>query len=467
MKYAKKILDDKRVEVTFNVTKKEWDDALGEAYDKTKSKYTVQGFRAGHAPRHIIEKSYGDTVFYDEAINNCFYKYYFEFLTKEKDVDPVAMPDITVNKIDDNGLEFVVTITSKPEVTLGAYKGLKVSPEEVVVSEDDVKHELEHLRDSRVKYAEVDRALKSGDVATIDFAGMIDGVKFEGGTANDYDLEIGSHSFIDNFEDQLVGLKKGDKKDVKVSFPEDYHEEKFKGKKAVFAVNVKSVKEKHLPEIDDKFADDVSEFSTLKELKENTKKKLLDNKMREEKAKCENKLIDMIVDSSKVEIPEVMVQQQVEDYIHDFEQRLSYQGLTIDGYLKYAGTTLADLKSSRHEDAKRTVKTRLVLEKIIDNEKITVTDKDLEEKYNEHNADSKKTAEEIKKIMGEEQFNYFQNSLLLNKLMKFLTSNNTIEEESAPKKTNTQKTSTAVKSESTAKKTTNAKTTSKKTTKKD
>ena len=423
MKYKLKTLEDKRIEVTIDVDKKEWDDALEHAYESTKGKYAVQGFRKGHAPRKVIEKTYGDTVFYDEAIDNCFYRYYFEVLSKEKSLEPVAAPDVNISKIDDNGLELVVKILNKPEVTLGAYKDLTVEKEKVEVTDHDVEHELEHMREHRVKFVEVDRAIKNGDTATIDFSGSVDGVKFDGGTATDFDLEIGSHSFIDNFEDQLVGLKKGDKKDVNVTFPKEYHAEDLKGKPAVFEVEIKSVKERVLPELNDAFADETSEFSTLAELKEDLKKKITSRKEREVASKQESKLIDMIVDASTVEVPQVMVDNQVEDYIKDFEYRLQYQGLSLDGYLQYAGTTLDALKESRKEDAKKTVKTRLVLEQILKNENITVTEKDIEEKFNE-NADKKKSIKEIKKTLGEEQYNYMENSLLLNKLMTFLKTNN-------------------------------------------
>ena len=423
MKYKLKTLEDKRIELTINVDKKEWDDALEHAYESTKGKYAVQGFRKGHAPRKVIEKTYGDTVFYDEAIDNCFYRYYFEVLSKEKTLEPVAAPDVNISKIDDSGLELVVKILNKPEVTLGSYKDLTVEKEKVEVTDHDVEHELEHMREHRVKFVEVDRAIKNGDTATIDFSGSVDGVKFDGGTATDFDLEIGSHSFIDNFEDQLVGLKKGDKKDVNVTFPKEYHAEDLKGKSAVFEVEIKSVKERVLPELNDAFADETSEFSTLAELKEDLKKKITARKEREVASKQESKLIDMIVDASTVEVPQVMVDNQVEDYIKDFEYRLQYQGLSLDGYLQYAGTTLDALKESRKEDAKKTVKTRLVLEQILKNENITVTEKDIEEKFNEK-ADKKKSIKEIKKTLGEEQYNYMENSLLLNKLMTFLKTNN-------------------------------------------
>ena len=425
MKYTLNTLEDKRIEITINVEKKEWDDALSHAYEETKGKYNVQGFRKGHAPRRVIEKTYGDTVFYDEAIDHCFYRYYFEVLSKEKTLEPVSSPEVNVSKIDENGLELKLKITNKPEVTLGEYKGLKVELEKIEVTDGEVEHELEHMREHRVRFVEVDRSVKNGDHVTIDFSGSVDGVKFDGGTATDYDLEIGSHSFIDNFEEQLLGLNKGDKKDVNVTFPEEYHAENLKGKKAVFEVVIKAIKEKVYPEINDSFADEVSEFSTLAELKEDLKKKIHDRKEREAKAKQENKLIDMIVDASKVEVPEVMVNEQVDSFIKDFEYRLSYQGLNLQGYLDYSGMTLDALKASRKEDAKKTVKTRLVLSQIINNEKIIVTEKDIEDKFNE-NAKDKKSIDDIKKTLGEEQFAYMENSLLLNKLMSFLKENNTL-----------------------------------------
>ena len=295
----------------------------------------------------------------------------------------------------------------------------------------------------------VDREIKTGDTATIDFSGSVDNVKFEGGSATDYDLEIGSKSFIDNFEEQLVGLKKGDKKNVEVKFPENYHVDNLKGKPAVFEVEIKDVKEKVFPELNDKFADEVSEFSTLEELRNDTERKLLDRKEKEERSKQENKLIDEIVDEATVEIPQIMVDEQVEDYIKDFEYRLSYQGLNLDGYLRYAGITLDELKKSRVDDARRTVKTRLVLEKIIVDEKLDITDKELLEKFNGIDSKNKvKSLEDVRKTMGEEQFNYFANSMLLNKLMNFLKENNNLEGkiEKEGKATSAKKTTTSASS---------------------
>lgn len=426
MKYEKKILDDKRIEVKLNVSKEEWDEALERAYENNKGKYSVQGFRKGHTPRKVIEKTYGDTIFYDDAIDDCFYRYYFEMLSKEKEIKPVSAPEVNISKIDENGLELVLKITQEPEVTLGDYKGLTVEKKEVKISAAEVNHELEHMKESRVKYVSVDREIKNGDTATIDFVGKIDGNKFDGGSAEDFDLEIGSGSFIDNFEDQLVGLKKGDKKDVNVTFPENYHVADLKSKPAVFEVTIKDVKEKQYPEIDDKFADEVSEFATLKELKDDIKKKLAERKTREAQSEAESKLIDQICDNAKVEIPQVMIDNQVEDFIKEFERRLSYQGLNLDGYLQYAGTTLDALRKSREEDAKKTVKTRLVLTAIMEKENIDVSEQEIADKFNEGSKDKPKTIEEIQKTFGPDQYNYMANSLLLNKLMKFLKENNTL-----------------------------------------
>lgn len=426
MKYTKKVLEDKRVQINLTLDAKEWEDAVQAAYEKNKGKYSVQGFRKGHTPRKVLEKTYGASLFYDDAIDGCFYRYYFEVLSKEKDLEPVAQPEIDIKSIGENGLEMILTITVKPEVKLGEYKGLKIEKAAVKVTKAEVDKELQNLIESRVKYVEVEREIKNGDMATIDFSGSVDGVKFDGGTATDFDLEIGSKSFIDTFEDQLVGLKKGDKKDVKVTFPKEYHEASLSGKPAVFEVEIKAIKEKQYPELNDAFASEVSEFETLKELTDDTKKKLTEAKEKEENAKVENKLVDMIVDNATVEVPEVMAEQQADDFIRDFEYRLSYQGLSLEGYLKYANTTVAELKKSRMDDARKTVKTRLVLEKIITENKIEVTDKDLEEKFNENNKENPKSIKEIKKTLNPEQLNYFENSILLNKLMKFLKDNNNL-----------------------------------------
>ena len=430
MKYEKKELKDNKYELTMTLDAKEWEEAVEQAYQKNKGKYSVQGFRKGHTPRKVLEKTYGENMFYEDAIDGSFYRYYFEMLSKEKEIQPVAAPDLDIKEISkEKGLTLIVTVQCKPDVEMGEYKGLEIKATEVKVTKKDVDAEIDKAVKSQVKFEEVtDRAVKVGDIATIDFSGSIDGVKFDGGTATDYDLEIGSHSFIDNFEDQLVGLKVGDSKDVKVNFPENYHQESLKGKPAVFAVTVKAIKEKKYPEVNDEFASSVSEFETLADWKKDIETKLKEKAKVEAERKQENDLVEKVVANCKVNIPDVMVEQQLEDYIEDFSRNLQYQGLSLEGYLMYTGSTIEQLKASRRDDAKKTVKTRLVLEQIIEKEKLAVTDKDVEKKFNEKvlDGETKKTIEEIKKEMGPEQFAYFQNSLLLNKLITFLKKNNNL-----------------------------------------
>ena len=426
MKYELKTLKDKKIEIQISLDAKEWDEAQEAAYKKTKGRYNIHGFRKGSAPRRVIEKTYGQGVFFEDAIDGCFYQYYFEVLQKEKDIQPIDAPALSIKEISENGLVLVATVENKPEVKLGDYKGLTVKKEEVKVGAKEVDAEIEKMVASRARFIEVsDRAVENGDIATIDFSGSVDGVKFEGGTAQDYDLEIGSHSFIDNFEDQVVGMKVGETKDVNVTFPENYHVDTLKAKPAVFEVTVKAIKTKQLPELNDAFASEVSEFENLADLKTDIKRKLTEDAAHEAEHKQEAQLIDMVVDNANVEVPAIMVEHQVEDFIRDFEYRLSYQGLNLADYLKYMGQTIEELKASRKEDAERTVKTRLVLEAIVTAEKLEVTDKDLEDKYNE-GKDSKKTIADIKNELKDEQFAYFENGVLINKLMNFLKSNNNL-----------------------------------------
>ena len=428
MKYTKKELKNNKFEVALDLDAKEWEEAVEQAYQKNKGKFSVQGFRKGHVPRKVLEKTYGEGVFYEDAIDGCFYRYYFEVLNKEKEIQPVAAPEIDIKEISKDGIKLIITIQAKPDVELGEYKGLEIKKVEVKVTKKDVDEEIDRAIKSQVKYVEVEREVKDGDIATIDFSGSIDGVKFEGGTATDYDLEIGSHSFIDTFEEQLIGLKVGDKKNVEVTFPSNYHQESLKDKKAVFEVAIKAIKEKKYPELNDEFASSVSEFETVAAWKEDIEKKITERKTKQAEHEQESAMIEKIVDACKVEVPEVMVEQQIDDYIEDFKQQLAYQGLNLEGYLKYTNSTIEQLKDMRREDAKKTVKTRLVLEKIFELEKLAVTEKDIEEKFNERNLDKDKAKkiDAIKKELGPQQMAYFENSILLNKLITFLKKNNNI-----------------------------------------
>ena len=425
MKYTTKTLEDKRIEITISLNEKEWESAVESAYQKNKGKYNIQGFRKGHVPRKVLEKTYGEGVFYEDAIDGCFYQYYFEILQKETSIQPVDAPSLSIEEIGKKGLKIVATVYNKPEVTLGEYKGLKVEKPAVKVTKAQVDARLNQLVESRARFVEVtDRAAKMGDIATIDFEGSVDGVKFDGGASKDYDLELGSHSFIDTFEDQVVGMKIGETKDVNVTFPEEYPAENLKGKKAVFAVTVNAIKEKVLPELNDEFASEASEFETLEDLRKDYEKKIKEEAEHAAEHEYENSLIEKVVENATVEVPQVMVEQQAEDYIREFEYRLSYQGLKLDDYLKYANTTVEELKASRMDDALKTVKTRLVLEAIVKKEGIEVTDKDIEDKFNEHKKGNEKTIDQIRKELGDQQIAYMENGILVNKLIKLLKENN-------------------------------------------
>ncbi len=425
MKYTTKTLEDKRIEITISLDEKEWESAVESAYQKNKGKYNIQGFRKGHVPRKVLEKTYGEGVFYEDAIDGCFYQYYFEILQKETSIQPVDAPSLSIEEIGKKGLKIVATVYNKPEVTLGEYKGLKVEKPAVKVTKAQIDARLNQLVESRARFVEVtDRAAKMGDIATIDFEGSVDGVKFDGGTSKDYDLELGSHSFIDTFEDQVVGMKIGETKDVNVTFPEEYPAENLKGKQAVFVVTVNAIKEKVLPELNDEFASEASEFETLEDLRKDYEKKIKEEAEHAAEHEYENSLIEKVVENATVEVPQVMVEQQAEDYIREFEYRLSYQGLKLDDYLKYANTTVEELKASRMDDALKTVKTRLVLEAIVKQEGIEVTDKDIEDKFNEHKKGNEKTIDQIRKELGDQQIAYMENGILVNKLIKLLKQNN-------------------------------------------
>lgn len=426
MNYTKELLEKNKVKFVVTTTKEEWEHCLEHSFEHNKDKFTVQGFRKGKAPRHIIEKNYGEYVFYDDAINHAFGHNYSEILEKEKDVEPVASPSVNILDFKD-GLKYEITVEVKPEVVLGEYKNLEIKKEEVKVSSEEIDTELELARDKASRLIVVDREVKNGDTATIDFCGSVNGVKFAGGEAKDYDLVIGSHSFIDNFEEQLIGLKKGETKTITVKFPENYMEESLKGKDADFVVTIKEVREKQLPELDDEFAKNFSEFETLEDYKKDIEKALLSEKEKQAKYKAENELIDKITDNATVEVSETLIEKQIDEFIQDFEYRLMYQGLKLDDYLKHMNTSMKELRDSRREDAIRTAKTKLVLEEIIKREKIEVSEEELNQKLIEMSEARNIKVEDFKKGLSEEFFNRIYGQMITDKLLDFLTQNNKID----------------------------------------
>ena len=418
---------DGKLIVEFEINADEWEAEVEKAYQKNKGKYKLDGFRQGKIPRKVLEKNYGEFLFYEDALNTVCDESFFEFLEKEKDIEAVSYPDISVKKLDKTGVEFVATITLMPEVELGSIEGLDVKKEEVSVTDEEVDAKIKDLQEKQARYVDVtDRPARMGDLTNIDFAGSINGVAFEGGTAKDYELELGSHSFIAGFEEQVAGMNIDETKDVNVTFPKEYHVKDLAGKPAVFAVKLLAIREKQLPEIDDKFAQDVSEFNTLDELKADTKSKLLSKKEEEANKDFENKLVDAYVSRAQVSIPEVMVNNQIERAINEMKQSLSSQGLSYDLYLTYINMTDSELRESRKADTEKQIRTSLVLSELVKSENIKVTDEEVEAKINELAERMKKTPDELKKTMNDSQKEVIQSNIISDKVINLLKEKNNI-----------------------------------------
>lgn len=418
---------DGKLIVEFALNADEWEAEVEKAYEKNKGKYKLDGFRQGKIPRKVLEKTYGEFMFYEDALNDACDNSFFDFIEKEKDVQAVAYPEISVKKIDKTGVEFVATITVMPEVTLGSMEGLDVKPARVTVSEKEVEAKLADLQEKQARYVDVkDRPARMGDLTNIDFAGSMNGVAFEGGTAKDYELELGSHTFINGFEEQVAGMNIDEQKDIVVTFPEEYPAKELAGKPATFAVKLLAIREKQVPELDDKFAQDVSEFNTLDELKKSTKEKLSAEKKANAKKEFENKLIDAYVAKAEVNVPDVMVDNQIERAISDMKQSLAAQGLTYEIYLSYIGMTDEEFRKSRKEDTRNQIKSTLVLSKLIKEQGIKVEDADVEAKIEELATQMKKKPEELKKTMKDSQRDVIENNILTDKVIKLLKEKNNI-----------------------------------------
>ncbi len=424
MKYEVKKLENKNMALTIDFDHEEWEALVNESYNKNKGRYKVEGFRQGKAPRKIIEKAYGFEVFYEDAISEGFNRHYIDILNKEKEIDPIDSPDLRVTKLDKTGITIVAEIPVKPEVKMGAYTGLKVNVKPEKVTDEDVENELKRVQMQNTRLVEKDSAIENGDVANIDFKGSVNGEYFEGGTAEGFDLEIGSHTFIEGFEEQLVGLKAGEEKDVLVKFPDNYQAENLAGKDAKFECKVNAVKSKVLPEINDELASNVSEFETLAEYKAHIKEHLAEHKAQDAKVKTENEILEKIVNGMEVEVPEIMVTRELDAMMQEMEYRLMYQGANLEAYASYLGTTVDALREERRAEAVKSVKIRLALQEILKNEKIEVLDKDVDNYVENIAKRANKSVEEYKKTMTDERLNYIKNEILMTKLLEFLVENN-------------------------------------------
>ena len=377
-------IDTNVVELEIKVDAKDFNEALKKSYNKNSKKFNIPGFRKGKVPMNMVKKFYGVEVLFDDAINACIDKTYGVAL-EENNVRPVDYPQIEVVEVGEGkDLVYKAKVTTYPEVTLGDYKGLEVEEVSYEVKEEDIEKQLADMqaRNARVETKE-EGTVENGNIAVIDFKGFIDDVAFEGGEGKDYPLEIGSGSFIDNFEEQLVGLKVGESKDVNVTFPEAYGKEDLNGKPAKFEVTVKEIKVKELPALDDEFAKEVSEFDTLEELKADLKEKAVKANELRAKREMEEKVINAVVDNAKVEIPEAMINREVENMVRDLEMRLGQQGLSLEQYYEFTGSTEDKMKYYMKENAERKVKTDLVMSAVTEAEAIEATEEELKAKAEE------------------------------------------------------------------------------------
>lgn len=391
-------LEKNMAKLTIEVSAEEFEKACEKAYQKNKNKINVQGFRKGKAPRNVIEKMYGAAVFYEDAANELIPDAYAE-AAKESGLDIVSRPDIDIVQIE-KGKEFIFTaeVAVKPEVELGQYKGVEVEKAPVEVTEEEVEAELNRVREQNSRMITVDdRAIASGDLANIDYEGFCDGVPFAGGKDEGYDLAIGSHSFIDTFEDQLIGKNIGDEVEVNVTFPTEYHAAELAGKPAMFKVKVNGIKVKELPELDDEFAQDVSEFDTLDEYKADLKATLLERKEKEAKAVKEEAVVDKIIEGAKMEIPEPMITGTVGQMAEDFAQRIQAQGLSIEQYFQFTGMNANTFMENLKPQALKRIQSRLVLEAVVKAEGLTTS----EEEVNKEIANMAEMYQmEVDKLMG-------------------------------------------------------------------
>lgn len=417
-------LEGSKVKLTIEVAADEFEKAVQQAYLKTRKNYSVPGFRKGHAPRKVIENAYGWLVFFDDAFD-IVYPEAYEAAVKEHGITPVDRPDVSILSCEQGApVVFAAEVAVKPEVVLGAYKGIEVEKHEYNVTDEMVEAEIDKEREKIASTTEVTgRPVANGDKVNLDYSGSVDGVKFEGGTAENQELTIGSGMFIPGFEEQMVGMNPGEEKDITVTFPEQYHSEELAGKEAVFHVKVNAIEETILPEADDEFAKDVSEFDTIEELRADKRKKLEEAEAQHAKNLRENELITKACENAAVEIPEAMIERQMDHILNDIRYRLSMQGISLEDYCKYTGTSIEDMRKEMRGDAEKRVKSQLVLEAISKAEAIEAAAEEIEEKLNEYAAQFGDKAETFKAGLTDEDKLYFADQIVLDKTIALLNEN--------------------------------------------
>lgn len=415
-------LEKSMAKLTIEVSAEEFEAAMQKAYIKNKGKIQLPGFRKGKAPRMMIEKMYGAGIFYEDAANSIIPDAY-ENAAKESGLVITSQPEIDVTQIEKGkSFIFTATVAVKPEVTLGEYKGLEYAETAVEVTDEEVESELKKVQNQQARTITVeDRPVAEGDIVTIDYEGFVDGEAFQGGKGSDYDLTIGSHSFIDTFEDQLIGKNAGEETEVNVTFPEEYHEASLAGKPAMFKVAVKAIKAKELPELDDEFASEVSDFETLEEYKADLKAKALDRKEKEAKTAKQNALVEKAVENATMEIPDAMVETQARNMAGDFAQRLQMQGMSLEQYMQYTGMTRESLIEQMKPQALKRIKDRLVLEAVVKAEGIEVTEDEIEAELQKMADSYKMELAQVKEYLGEAGKDSVKDDLAVQKAVDLIT----------------------------------------------
>ena len=418
------------VKLTYEVSAEKFEAAMEKSYKKNVKNYNIPGFRKGKAPRKIVEKYYTEAVLYDDAVNFAFNDSY-EDAVKEAGIEPVSHPEIDIEQIGSGKpLIFVVKVTVKPEVVLGEYIGIEIPKIEYTVTDEDIDNEIKSMLEKNARMVPVeDRQVQNGDFALIDFEGFVDGVAFEGGKGENFTLEIGSGQFIPGFEEQLIGKGTGDEVEVNVTFPTEYHAAELAGQNAVFKVLIHGIKEKQLPEFDDEFAQETSSFDTADALKENVKEKLAEQMEQKTKQETESAVIEKVVTNAQIDLPDVMVESQIDNIARDFEMRLTYQGMNLESYLAYLGMDMEGFRAQFKEQATRQVKSSLVLEAIAAKEGITASEEDFEAHLVSMAEQYKMELENIKKILRPEDMDSIREELVFTKTVEMLINKAVVKDE--------------------------------------
>ncbi len=427
MNYTKSAGEKNTVKLTIKFTEEEWQDAISNAYKATRGKYTVPGFRKGKAPKPVLENYYGKGLFYEEAFNVLYRQHYFAIIDGEKEnFTAVGEPALDVEDMTaGEGVTLIAVVPVKPEVEIGTYKGLKIRKYEYNVTDAEVEKEVRKILERKATDVEVtDRAAADGDTVNIDFSGSVDGEKFAGGTAEDYDLVLGSGSFIPGFEEQVVGMSSGESRNINVKFPENYQAENLRGKDAVFAIKLNKITAKQYPELNDEYVRENAGAESVEAYAKTVRERLEKNAESRGRDETENSIVESIRKNAKAEIPSAMVENEIDRMVQDFSYRLMYQGLKLDDYLKYLGQTMEAFRAQFASQAEERVLSQLVIEKIVKLEDIKAEQSEIDAKVEEQAKSVDKTAEEYRKNMDPRQLEYIANDIVITKLFKFLEENN-------------------------------------------